>query len=298
MLAPGSSAHRPAASRPASSVIAPTVGPSRRDVRLQQQADRCVRQDRHLRGECQRRCDTSSATRPPRQCSARDSEGHGTHTRRRPPATVTSADAVGVQRGPVCGIAPGARVIEYRVCLASGCFGSDWVAAIQQAIADGGDVDQLLDLGRCNPYRTRSSSHSSMRSTGDHGQRLGRQLRSGCVDLRSRWSVDDDRGCLDGTARVRLHPAPHRGRRRSARRSGRDADDGGSRARPGRPGRDAAKAGGGHRGRALPVGCSPPARRASPSWSAHVATNGRIDKGRRVFSGGAAGMILTNQSAG
>ena len=53
------------------------------------------------------------------QCSARDSEGHGTHTTTTAAGDcVASAMLYGVERGPVCGIAPGARVIEYRVCLA------------------------------------------------------------------------------------------------------------------------------------------------------------------------------------
>ena len=41
--------------------------------------------------------------------------------RRPPPATASPRPSLyGVERGPVCGIAPGARVIEYRVCLSAG----------------------------------------------------------------------------------------------------------------------------------------------------------------------------------
>ena len=60
-------------------------------------------------------------------------------TRRRPPPATASTSALlyGVERGPVCGIAPGAHVIEYRVCLVNGCFSSDSVDAVQQAITDG-----------------------------------------------------------------------------------------------------------------------------------------------------------------
>jgi Subtilase family/PA domain/Fibronectin type-III domain len=87
------------------------------------------------------------------QCSPRDSEGHGTHT-----MTTAAGDCVahailyGVERGPVCGIAPGAHVIEYRVCLAGGCFSSDSVSAVQQAIADGVNVINFSISGGAQPY--------------------------------------------------------------------------------------------------------------------------------------------------
>ena len=58
----------------------------------------------------------------------------------------------GVERGPVCGIAPGAHVIQYRVCLAQGCFSSDSVAAVQQAILDGVDVINFSISGGAQPY--------------------------------------------------------------------------------------------------------------------------------------------------
>ena len=86
-------------------------------------------------------------------CSARDSEGHGTHTTTTAAGDcVASAMLYGVQRGPVCGIAPGARVIEYRVCLRSGCFGSDSVSAVQQAIVDGVNVINFSISGGAQPY--------------------------------------------------------------------------------------------------------------------------------------------------
>src|SRR3954470_10101777 len=59
-------------------------------------------------------------------CSARDSEGHGTHTATTAAgAYVDHAPIFGIDRGPTSGIAPGAHVIAYRVCLEQGCFGSD-----------------------------------------------------------------------------------------------------------------------------------------------------------------------------
>jgi subtilisin family serine protease len=87
------------------------------------------------------------------QCSARDPEGHGTHTTTTAAgACVSTAVLYGVERGPVCGIAPGARVIQYRVCLAAGCFSSDSVSAVQQAIIDGVNVINFSISGGAQPY--------------------------------------------------------------------------------------------------------------------------------------------------
>jgi len=87
------------------------------------------------------------------RCSARDPEGHGTHTTTTAAgARVDSATLYGVERGPVSGVAPGARVIMYRVCLAAGCFSSDSVAAVNQAIADDVDVINFSISGGRNPY--------------------------------------------------------------------------------------------------------------------------------------------------
>ena len=75
--------------------------------------------------------------------SARDSDGHGSHT----------ASTAGGNEGPintingeqVSGMAPRARIAVYKVCWDpregdSGCAGSDSAAAIDQAVADGVDV--------------------------------------------------------------------------------------------------------------------------------------------------------------
>ncbi len=77
--------------------------------------------------------------------SARDEDGHGTHT-----ATTAagnsgvSATLLGQDRGVLSGIAPRARVSVYKGCwnssLGDGCFTSDLVAAINAAVADGVDV--------------------------------------------------------------------------------------------------------------------------------------------------------------
>ena len=86
-------------------------------------------------------------------CSARDSEGHGTHTASTAAGgPVAHAPVLGVDRGPVSGIAPGASIIAYRICLEQGCFTSDSVAAIQQAIKDGVNVINFSISGGANAY--------------------------------------------------------------------------------------------------------------------------------------------------
>jgi subtilisin family serine protease len=78
--------------------------------------------------------------------SPRDGEGHGSHT------TSTAAGNAGVEvtidgknLGTASGMAPGAKVAMYKVCwdgknVPDGCFGSDSVAAINDAVLDGVDV--------------------------------------------------------------------------------------------------------------------------------------------------------------
>ncbi len=85
--------------------------------------------------------------------SARDDDGHGTHT-----ATTAAGNAgvdvelLDVWRGEVSGVAPRAHVIAYKVCGDAGCFQSDSVAAIDQAIIDGVDVINFSISGGTNPY--------------------------------------------------------------------------------------------------------------------------------------------------
>ena len=86
-------------------------------------------------------------------CSARDADGHGTHTASTAAGSpVASAPLFGIERGPINGIAPGAHVIMYRVCLDQGCFQSDSVAAIEQAILDGVDVINFSIAGGASPF--------------------------------------------------------------------------------------------------------------------------------------------------
>lgn len=84
--------------------------------------------------------------------TARDSEGHGTHTASTSAGDVLAhAPLLGTDRGPVAGMAPGAWVMEYKVCGPQGCFGSDSAAAVEQAILDGVTVINFSISGGTDP---------------------------------------------------------------------------------------------------------------------------------------------------
>lgn len=85
--------------------------------------------------------------------SARDSNGHGTHTLTTAAGNGgVAASIFGVPRGTVSGIAPRAHAVAYKGCGADGCFNSDTAAAIQQAVADGVDVVNYSISGGGSPY--------------------------------------------------------------------------------------------------------------------------------------------------
>jgi subtilisin family serine protease len=85
--------------------------------------------------------------------SARDDNGHGTHTSS---TAVGNGDVyatlLGVSRSAVSGIAPRSHLVMYRVCGDQGCYSSDSVAAVQQAILDGVDVINFSISGGSDPY--------------------------------------------------------------------------------------------------------------------------------------------------
>lgn len=91
--------------------------------------------------------------------SPRDWGGHGSHT-----ASTAGGNANVVTTGEAAvfgrmsGIAPRARIAAYKVCWAStetggGCFGTDSVAAIDQAVADGVDVINFSISGTATNFR-------------------------------------------------------------------------------------------------------------------------------------------------
>ncbi len=85
--------------------------------------------------------------------SARDSDGHGSHTL----STAAGnggvvATLLGTYRGFVSGIAPRAHAVAYKACGAFGCMHSDTAAAIQQAVLDGVDVINYSIGGGLAPY--------------------------------------------------------------------------------------------------------------------------------------------------
>ena len=85
--------------------------------------------------------------------TTRDSNGHGTHTASTSAGNVLdSAPVLGVDRGPIHGLAPGAYVMEYKVCGIEGCYDSDSSAAVAQAIIDGVDVINFSISGGTDPY--------------------------------------------------------------------------------------------------------------------------------------------------
>jgi subtilisin family serine protease len=226
-------------------------------------------------------------------CSPRDSEGHGTHTLTTAAGDcVTSAVLYGVERGPVCGIAPGAHVIAYRVCLSQGCFGSDSVAAVQQAILDGVDVINFSISGGGNPYT------DAVELAFLDAFNAGISVNASAGNSGPGAATSDHGGPWVTTVGASTGP------RSFASTLHLTADGGASLDVPGvtltngispatsvvmaatLPGEDAACRS------TLPAGTAP-----GKIVVCARGGNGRIDKGRRVLAGGAAGMILFNQSA-
>ncbi|MEP6918767.1 MAG: S8 family serine peptidase, partial [Acidobacteriota bacterium] len=85
--------------------------------------------------------------------SARDDSGHGTHI-----ATVSAGNAdvaasiTGNNLGLASGVAPRAKIAAYKICGAQGCYASDAVAAVEQAVLDGVDVINYAVSGGSDPY--------------------------------------------------------------------------------------------------------------------------------------------------
>ncbi|VVB16564.1 unnamed protein product [Arabis nemorensis] len=73
--------------------------------------------------------------------SARDEQGHGTHTASTAAGNVVQAASFyGLSQGTARGGVPSARVAAYKVCLKGYCSDADILAAFDDAIADDVDV--------------------------------------------------------------------------------------------------------------------------------------------------------------
>ena len=226
-------------------------------------------------------------------CSPRDSEGHGTHTTTTAAGDcVSSAVLYGVERGPVCGIAPGAHVIEYRVCLVQGCFGSDSVSAVAQAIADGVNVINFSISGGGSPYTdpvelafldATNAGISVNASAGNAGPGAGTSDHGGP------WTTTVGASAGPREFRSTLHLTADGGATLDV--PGVTLTNGISSPTPvvmaaTLPGEDA-----------LCQSTLAPGLATGKVVVCSRGNNGRIDKGRRVLAGGAVGMILFNQSA-
>ncbi|GII92421.1 S8 family serine peptidase [Sinosporangium siamense] len=85
--------------------------------------------------------------------SARDSDGHGTHTATTSAGgKVQNANPLGIDRGAIHGIAPASHVSVYKVCGMNGCYQSDTTQAIGRAILDGVRVINFSVSGGSEPY--------------------------------------------------------------------------------------------------------------------------------------------------
>jgi Subtilase family/PA domain len=222
--------------------------------------------------------------------SARDDDGHGSHTSSTAAGNAGAlATLTGVPLHEVSGVAPRAHVVMYKVCGHDGCYTSDSVAAINEAIADGVDVLNFSISGGRDPYSDAVSlafldAYAAgvfvAASAGNAGP------AADTVDHREPWtttvaaSTDDAvfKGSLslsgDGGASLELEGASVTGAVSSPAPVVSAADF----------------------GDALCLNPFPPATFSGDIVVCQRGTNARTDKSKNVAAGGAVGLILSNVS--
>ena len=226
----------------------------------------------------------------PYKGTARDAEGHGTHTTSTAGGNpLAKAVLFGVDRGPIQGIAPGAQLAQYRVCGPGGCFGSDTTAAVEQAVLDGADVISFSISGGSTPFADPtelafldayaagifvSASAGNAGPTAGTTDHLGPWVTTVAASSQSRAFVST-LTLQAGTATVAVQGASIMGGTgphpvlRAESAAGYDAL------------------------------CSKPAKPGSFAGAIVIClrgVNGRVNKGQNVLAGGAAGMVLENSA--